>query len=43
MREVPETHMICLNTTVSALQIWVPEEDYDVVCNYIRQHADRVY
>ena len=41
MREVPETHMICLNTTVSALQIWVPAEDYDVVCNYIREHTDR--
>lgn len=41
MREVPETHMICLNTTVSALQIWVPEADYDIVCNYIREHTDR--
>lgn len=41
VREVPETYMICLNTVVSALQIWVPEEDYDVVCNYIREHTDR--
>lgn len=41
MREVPETHMICLNTAVSALQVWVPEEDYDVVCNYIRERLEK--
>lgn len=41
MREVTETHMICLNTAVSALQVWVPEEDYDVVCNYIRERLEK--
>lgn len=32
---------ICLNTTVSALQIWAPEEDYDVMCNYIRERLEK--
>lgn len=41
MSEVPETHMICLSTTTGALQVWIPEDDYDVVCAYIREHMDR--